>query len=102
MKLPIKVTFRFPTAAETGRALGLKPAEIRKISALADEIAERFPEGLASPALQVATTRNRPVNQAEPNRGHTAASPPSTAARRVKQAKRRRSLGTKQRRSRKV
>lgn len=102
MKLPIKVTFPFPTAAETGRALGLKPAEIRKISALAAEIAERFPDGLASPSPKIATTRKRAVNKTELDRDRKAASPPATAARRVKQAKRRRSLGAKQRRSQKV
>lgn len=53
MKLPIKVTFRFPTAAETGRALGLKPKEIREMSALAKELMEKFP---AEP--EVAGSRN--------------------------------------------
>lgn len=91
MKLPIKVTFRFPTAAETGRSLGLKPAEIRKISALADEIAEKFPDGLASAAPKIATTRRRPANKTEPDRDRKAARPSATATRRLQRAKRRRS-----------
>lgn len=41
MKLPIRLRFPFPEPADTGRSLGMKPAEIRKVLAMADALAAK-------------------------------------------------------------
>lgn len=74
MKLPIRLQFPFPEPADTGRSLGMKPAEIRKVLALADALAANQ-KAAANGRVPTAGTQVEPAQPAR-RRRRSAKTPP--------------------------